>query len=108
MMSAARFNLCCTKLADALKGDAPRSDDTPSFRLKVEADGVLFYRIGGFNAQTANVFTDPVLFCPFCGVRRQDFDAAGSHMDTIREMDLEEETVWSFGESEETILAAAR
>ncbi len=107
MMPTPKFDFCCTKLDAALGADATQSNNATTFILKVESGVFILYKVGGsVSEQLTQSFLDPVIYCPFCGVKLQDFDAIWSDTVTIWEMDEEVETICSSVEMEETMLAA--
>ena len=68
-MKTTDFIICCRRLVGALR-QPPRADVRSTFFVGFDADGLPFYKTGGFNAgQSHGASGEPLFFCPFCGRR---------------------------------------
>ena len=103
------FKICCRELAQALRHSRP-SGDGAAFLLGFDDDGCLFYKIGNtLGGQLMSVCTEPLAFCPFCGRRVEDSEAAAAGAGGVPKAADEEATLLTHEASREieTILALA-
>lgn len=72
------FKICCRRLVEELRR-APGADGSETFFLGFDEGGSLFYKVGNRRGgQLTSVCTEPLLFCPFCGLRVAEGEAAGA------------------------------
>ena len=63
------FSVCCRRLVEAFRA-APDAQLDSTFFLGFGEDGAPIYKLGSLQAGSlSTTFTEPLVFCPFCGSR---------------------------------------